>query len=282
MKIHKFYILITVVFYIFLISCKSQQKKSEHIEDKIHSLAVQLHKTAVKIKDNRTAVVGFSTPDGKPFTLGKIFSEKLTTHLVQLKGVRMIDRSALQKILSEQQLSETGIIEQKGATEIGKLLGARFLITGTMAPVGESISINAKMIDTTSGEILAAGSININEDMLRRDRPNPGSLRKQAPNNRRHGTRNRRKIEKLFDIAKHRPIFFLLATMERHEIKKLIDYKPKLAEYLHRLEMKIRREDPEMFKNIKRQREHLHEERNRHPMLNRRIKQVQDDIIDDF
>lgn len=59
----------------------------------------------------------------------------------------------MQKILSEQNLVMTGMVDTGSATQIGKLLGAKVIITGSVMRLGAMFEINARMVDVkTPGE----------------------------------------------------------------------------------------------------------------------------------
>ena len=86
------------------------------------------------------------------FAMGEI----LTHHLVKEGSFRLVERHALQKILDEQKLGQTGAVESETAARVGQILGAHLVALGSVTPVGKSYQILVKLVDTHTTEILSA------------------------------------------------------------------------------------------------------------------------------
>jgi TolB-like protein len=95
-----------------------------------------------------------STP-GNP-DLGKQISEVLTATLSGEPGVQLVDRASMDKVLQEQQLNLTGLVDSAKAVSIGKLIGAKIIITGTVVPMDKSIFITAKLVGTETTALSSA------------------------------------------------------------------------------------------------------------------------------
>ena len=65
----------------------------------------------------------------------------------------MVDRQALEKLLTEQNLNNSKSFDQTTATKLGKLLGAEIIITGTYFEFFGSLRVDAKFINVETGEI---------------------------------------------------------------------------------------------------------------------------------
>ncbi|MBI4976552.1 MAG: hypothetical protein HZC28_03675 [Spirochaetes bacterium] len=87
--------------------------------------------------------------------LSKGLADMLTT---DISGGRVpldiVERQQLQNVLREQELSLTGAVDSAKALTIGKLLAATRLLYGSFIVTGQTIRIDAKLTDTTSGKIL--------------------------------------------------------------------------------------------------------------------------------
>lgn len=66
----------------------------------------------------------------------------------------LVERAELDKILSEAELNLSGSVAQEQATQIGKLTGAKILITGSVFKVSNKTYIVAKIIGTETGRVL--------------------------------------------------------------------------------------------------------------------------------
>lgn len=94
------------------------------------------------------AVLDFaSTTPGNP-DLGGQIAEVLAASLSGESGFQLVDRSALTRILQEHELNATGLVAPEQATKIGKLVGARILVTGKAFALDKQIFITAKLIGT--------------------------------------------------------------------------------------------------------------------------------------
>ncbi|HQO03338.1 MAG TPA: CsgG/HfaB family protein [Spirochaetota bacterium] len=76
---------------------------------------------------DKIAVFPFQVRQGQ---WGDEFSDAITHHLFKSGRVEVVEREAMQKILKEQNLSMTGIVDDSNAARLGKLLGADVIITG--------------------------------------------------------------------------------------------------------------------------------------------------------
>jgi hypothetical protein len=87
-----------------------------------------------------------------PSDLGKAVAEMLRTKLVELRVYTIIERGKLEEVMKEQALQLTGAVDSKTAVEIGKLVGAKFVIIGSLAKTAEShYTLNARLIEVETG-----------------------------------------------------------------------------------------------------------------------------------
>ncbi|MEN8262894.1 MAG: YSC84-related protein [Nitrospirota bacterium] len=90
---------------------------------------------------------------------GAIIAEWMINALHMSNEYDLRERVLLKKILEEQQLGMTGLIDKKTATKIGEIYGVKGIITGSVIKWGEIIYINARLIDTENGAILKANEV---------------------------------------------------------------------------------------------------------------------------
>jgi TolB-like protein len=82
--------------------------------------------------------------------------DKLVTGFVNLNRFKVIERAQLEKILAEQQLGMTGIIDASTAAEIGKGIGVDGVVCGSITQGGNAVTIDARLIDTETAAIITA------------------------------------------------------------------------------------------------------------------------------
>jgi TolB-like protein len=110
------------------------------------------------------AVVEFVDIKGHKTDFGHFLAEELITHLYQTKKFRLIERQLLNEVIVEQKLSLTGILDSASAKRLGRILGADAIVTGTITNLSKSVKVNARLINTETGEIFAVASTEITKD----------------------------------------------------------------------------------------------------------------------
>ncbi len=76
----------------------------------------------------------------------------------------MIERQLLNRIITEQKLSLTGVIDPSSARQLGKILGVDAIVSGTITDLSKKLRINARLISTETGEIFAVAATEIQKD----------------------------------------------------------------------------------------------------------------------
>jgi TolB-like protein len=87
--------------------------------------------------------------------LSKGIADLLLFELAQNTGIRVVERENLQNLLAEQNLAQNGRVDDATAARIGRLLGAKHMITGSFVTdrTGTMV-ITLKTIDTETGRIV--------------------------------------------------------------------------------------------------------------------------------
>lgn len=91
---------------------------------------------------------------GNSAPLGKAVSAMLTTELTGRPGLRVIERSRLQDLLTEQKLSLSGRVDESTALEVGKLVGAQYVIHGQVTSIAEMLRMDMRAVDVETSEVL--------------------------------------------------------------------------------------------------------------------------------
>ncbi|MDA3850035.1 MAG: hypothetical protein PF447_02055, partial [Spirochaetaceae bacterium] len=79
--------------------------------------------------------------------------EMILADLSSMDFLILVEREELERILEEQRLGLSGLLDQETASEAGELLGARYLLTGSLIFTGQAVSLNLKISDTQSGRV---------------------------------------------------------------------------------------------------------------------------------
>lgn len=92
--------------------------------------------------------------------------QMLLTELDQNDELRIIERGMLKEIMEEQDLRTSGRVDPSTAAEIGKLVGARYMVTGVFADLYGTFRMDARIVDVESGEILQTESVRGEKEKL--------------------------------------------------------------------------------------------------------------------
>jgi curli biogenesis system outer membrane secretion channel CsgG len=84
--------------------------------------------------------------------------EQLIFCLVQTGKYRIVERKDLDIIRREQNLQLSGDVDDATAVSIGRMAGAKIVITGTILPYGAGKYLNIKALDVETAQIQAASS----------------------------------------------------------------------------------------------------------------------------
>lgn len=91
--------------------------------------------------------------------MGMIVSEWLITAFVKDGRFEVVERKLLGQVLEEQQMIEAGLVSQETATEIGRLLGVKVIISGSVMKLRDVTEVNSRIIDVTSASIVTAENV---------------------------------------------------------------------------------------------------------------------------
>ena len=96
--------------------------------------------------------------EGKGINLQEVqtLTERMRTEIGNTKAVRLIERKAIENIMAEQGLAQSGCVTDECAAEVGQLLGVQFMINGVLGKMGDSYTIDAKMFSVETGETVQA------------------------------------------------------------------------------------------------------------------------------
>lgn len=109
----------------------------------------------------RVAVVEFDVKgDLEVRDAGAIIAEWLITALASDTHFELKAREVLlKKVLQEQALNATGIIDKETVVGIGKIYGVEAIITGSVSKWGKIIKVDARLINAQTGSVVRAADI---------------------------------------------------------------------------------------------------------------------------
>jgi curli biogenesis system outer membrane secretion channel CsgG len=121
--------------------------------------------------------------EGNEKLSGKVdlkMSDMLTTSLVKTARFEIVERNKIDKVFKEQNFGMSGIVDVNTAAEVGKLLGAEYVVFGSITSatrkdidkfgyilVRIEVGIDVRSVNTTTGKImLSESAIGVSESDL--------------------------------------------------------------------------------------------------------------------
>ena len=120
-------------------------------------LATLFFPTAVQ-SQNKTvvAVIPFANlmKDSSFDWLSGGIAETLTVKLSNVDALEMVERIRLREITDEMKFAASGLVDEKTAAKVGKLIGAQILVVGSFQKAGNRLRINGRFVEASTGRII--------------------------------------------------------------------------------------------------------------------------------
>ena len=127
----------------------SNDQNSPIIENLINKVINEIN--IQKFANNNFSILKFTNDPNQYYT--NMVSNYFYTFLDKNK-YHLIERNNLKKILEEQKIQLSGIVNDDQIVEIGNLSGVNYLVLGKLNQQGQNKYLRIKIVDTESGEIL--------------------------------------------------------------------------------------------------------------------------------
>ena len=105
------------------------------------------------------AVLDFEPENRHLEATAKNVTELLITRLSTHPNLVLVERERLDQVLSELELGISGTVQPHTAAKIGRLIGAKALVTGRVFSSGDDRIVTARMIGTETGRVYAESVI---------------------------------------------------------------------------------------------------------------------------
>jgi len=99
--------------------------------------------------------------------LRKGLAQMLTSELSQLQDLQLVERADLNRVIEEMKLAQAGMIDEKTAQQVGKLVGAQHLLLGGFIYLSsKKIRLDVRIVEVETGRTLKAGERTGKEEQL--------------------------------------------------------------------------------------------------------------------
>ena len=122
---------------------------NEHLENLFREINLSLHLEKV----STIMLAPFLQQSNETSAFIGLLNEWAVSALSTNSELTLLDRSNLEQILAEQKLSLSGLVDTEKAIEVGRLLSAQYIITGTVIPMTNTAVVFARVINIESSEV---------------------------------------------------------------------------------------------------------------------------------
>src|SRR3989337_1315940 len=126
-------------------------------EKEIKTISSSIAESVTTAGKKTVAVVDFTDLQGNVTELGRFLAEEISVDMtIAAKGFEVIDRTHLNSVMKDNELSTSAITDPKKIKKLGEVAGVDAIITGSVTPFGDSIRITCKVIATDTARTIGA------------------------------------------------------------------------------------------------------------------------------
>jgi len=134
------------------------------LKEGVEQLAAAIAKSVPEGKQLRVAVTDFPDLQGVTSDLGRYIAERLTTRLAQTPKFRVIERRRLGQVLAELRFGMSDLVDPAKAKQLGRLAGVEALVVGSLSDLGNTVEVDARIIEIETSNMLVAATTSISKD----------------------------------------------------------------------------------------------------------------------
>jgi hypothetical protein len=89
---------------------------------------------------------------------GSVAAEWLSSALTESSSFQVLERVLLDKVLEEQSIQVSGMIDESTSSKIGQLFGAQAIVTGSLVAWNQTVTLTAHVVDVGTGAVLRSAT----------------------------------------------------------------------------------------------------------------------------
>jgi TolB-like protein len=163
--------------------------KATDLKEGVEQLARDLGNSVPEGRSLTIAVSDFPDLQGTVSDLGRYVAERLVTRLsARPEKFRVIERRRLDQVLGELRLGLSDLVDPAKAKQLGQMLGAQGIVVGTLSDLGNTVDIDARIIEIGTNSTFPGVSVTLTKDdpvrnLLERGRQAPQYPMARGANN---------------------------------------------------------------------------------------------------
>jgi curli biogenesis system outer membrane secretion channel CsgG len=110
------------------------------------------------------AVSGFTMKRESQPQLVTLLNERGLVELTKVDQLKVVERQKLDAVLREQELALSDLMDTGKAISVGKILSARYILTGSVIEMPTSVVIFARIVNVETAEVESAAQVIVPKD----------------------------------------------------------------------------------------------------------------------
>ena len=102
--------------------------------------------------------VGAAAPVGEQQLLQQVLPDLLGQALLQSPRIRLVERQRLDQVLQEQKLGSSALADEQSRLRLGRLIGARWMVFGSLMRIGEDWQIDVRIVDVEQAQVVTTAT----------------------------------------------------------------------------------------------------------------------------
>ena len=121
---------------------------------KILALILTLSNTSAQDKSNNTAAIFDFDGRGVSQNEAQSLTSRFRSKFISIGTYKIVERAMMDNIIEEQGLQQSGCTSDECAVQVGSLLGVQFMISGSIGKLGQTYTIDSKIVSVETGETI--------------------------------------------------------------------------------------------------------------------------------
>jgi TolB-like protein len=163
MKLHKTSITLSILFFV---SSLFGQNSGRIVKQKIVQMATELAQSfeEQEVKYEKIiAITEFNSigKEAEELKIGETVPEFLNHVFRRVLNFTVVERRNIKKVLDEMALEQSGLTTTESVADFGRMLGAEYMVVGSVGRMGDIFHIVSRLIENASGQVIATASSEI-------------------------------------------------------------------------------------------------------------------------
>jgi Mg-chelatase subunit ChlD/TolB-like protein len=143
---------------------ESSEKTLQMLFDRAVSQLVDYAAVSIPVK-TPAAVMPIGISNERLSADAEYFSELLLLSFSRNRSFTAVERQDLQTVLKELKIHHTGLVKEENAVEVGRMLGAKMIVTGRIIEKEDTYIIFLKLVHVETAEILSVTKLLIDKKL---------------------------------------------------------------------------------------------------------------------